>query len=68
MKLVVILLVALAFVCSADASTDSNIGGDGGGYVQLPQCGPSYYGVTLYVQQHFWRCDHGTPDHWTLIS
>lgn len=43
-----------------------NEGGGSGGYSQLPTCGPAYYGVTLYVQGHYWRCIHSTPDHWVL--
>jgi len=40
---------------------------DGGGYTQLPQCGPSYYGVTLYYQGLYWTCIKSSPDHWKIV-
>lgn len=44
-----------------------NEGGGSGGYTQLPACGPSFYGITLYVQGYAWRCAHATPDHWVIV-
>jgi len=48
----------------AGATTE---GDGGGGYIQLPTCGPAFFGVTLYVQGHLWRCIDANPDHWILV-
>jgi hypothetical protein len=42
-----------------------NYGGGGDGYSQLPQCGPAYWGQTLYTQGFFWYCASGS-NHWVL--
>jgi len=60
-------VVALALAASSSATT-CGATCNGGGYDQLPTCGPVFYGVTLYVQAHFWRCVRGTPDHWILVG
>ena len=66
LSLLVWLIIGVSIYCAVNAFA-SNEGGGGGGYSQLPACGPSYYGTTLYVQGYFWRCVHGTPDHWVRV-
>lgn len=69
-----LLLLAVAAIFAIQASRiyasagGSNYGDGGGGYSQLPACGPAFYGVELYVQGHLWRCIDAAPDHWILRS
>jgi hypothetical protein len=69
-RALLILALALAFPASGITQPDSTCGAScgGGGYGDLPTCGPAFYGVTLYVHGYFWRCIHASPDHWVIVG
>jgi hypothetical protein len=69
MRLLLTAIAALALCGGAGATRcDQNSDGGGGGFNQLPTCGPVYYGVSMYVQGHWWTCIHAAPDHWVLVG
>jgi hypothetical protein len=61
MKLLTILLAALALSTPALAS---NYGGGGGDY--LPACNSNWWGATAQAFGRWWACYYGA-DHWTLL-